>query len=395
MVKHLLLLVLVAGCKLTETLETTLGDPVVQVEAVIDPTRDRQFGVRVQRSQPGSDTLTTGIAGAVVTLTDLDPRGCSQPTVLLHDGGAGLYVFLDDWCRLGAGDRVSLRVVTPDGVVVTGMTRIPGIRSVQVRAGATSTQVPLGRLSMDRTRDSIHINADLTETHALQIEALRGSTNESATLRFVSDTLSLDVAGDLVDPFDERTVFRAGCYYELTVAAVDTNYWDFTRSIANPLTGQGFINHLTGGIGVFGSVVPVTYELRVTAPQIDPREGVYRLTGQVRRDSVDVTWDVYRDALSATRIRAFVDGHWGSQSVRTSANGSFTGEVFRGTIFYSVGEGPVAPTPQAFDPGPAFTFIGTRAAPGTPFPVEVRIAGLNPPPADTVMAVQVSGPKGP
>jgi hypothetical protein len=204
--------------------------------------------------------------------------------------------------------------------------------------------------------------------------------------------LSLDIAGDLVDPFDERTIFRAGCYYQLTVAAVDTNYWDFTRSIANPLTGQGFINHLSGGIGVFGSIAPVTYELRVTAPQLDPREGIYRMTGRVGGVPVDLTWDVYRDALSATRIRAFVDGHWDLDSVRTSANGSFTGDVFRGTIFSEAifPEGPLIGLPS-----PAYTLIGTRAAPGTPFPVAVRLVRPNPPAPDTLMAVQLSGPPGP
>ena len=71
------------------------------------------------------------------------------------------------------------------------------------------------------------------------------------------------------------------------MAALDTNYFDFTRSITNPLTGRGFINHLSGGIGVFGSIAPVTYELRVTAPQTDAREGIYRFTGNVAGSFVD------------------------------------------------------------------------------------------------------------
>src|SRR5262245_33622813 len=180
MVKRLALTLFVAGCKLTDTLEVTLGDPVVQVEAVIDPAQITQV-VFVERSQAGTEM--TPITGASVTLTDLDPRGCTQATARLTDLGDGGYFVADtDWCPLGAGDRVSLRVVTPDGVVVTGTTRIPGIRSVQVRAGATLAQVPLGRVSMDRTRDSIHVDADLSETHAIQIEAIRTTTGESAKI---------------------------------------------------------------------------------------------------------------------------------------------------------------------------------------------------------------------
>lgn len=379
MVRRALFLLVLAGCKLTETLEVPAGDPVVQIQAVIDPTRTVQRVV-VQRSQPGTET--TGIIGATVTLTDLDPRGCAMPTVRLEDAGTGLYS-VTGWCPLAAGDRVALHVTTREGAVVTGTTRIPGIRSVTVRAGTTSASASSARLAMDRTRDSIYVAADLNLTHAMQIEAVRSTTNEDATLRFVSDTLSLGIAGDLVDPFDDRTIFRAGCYYQLTVAALDTNYFDFTRSIANPLTGQGFINHLSGGIGVFGSVVPTTYELRVVAPQMDPREGVYRLTGRVAGVAVDVKWDVYRDALSATRIRAFVDGQWGPDVLRTSANGSFTGDVFRGTLFS-----------QGSSPSPAYTLIGSRTAFGTPFAVVVRPATPAPTRADTVTAVQLSGPAG-
>ena len=385
MVKRVLVLVVLAGCKFTDTLQLGPGDPVVQVQAVLDPTRSSQT-VHVQRSQSGAPT--TDVSGATVTLTDLEPRGCATAVVQLVEVASGVYR-VTNWCPLAAGDRVSLRVTTPEGAVITGTTRIPGIRGIVVHAGATSALLPAARLAMDRTRDSLYVTADVSLTHAMQVEAVRTTTGETPTLSFVSDTLSVSIPGDLEDPFDDRTIFRAGCYYQLTVAALDTNYFDFSRSITNPLTGQGFINHLAGGVGVFGSIAPQTYELRVTAPQIDPREGVYRFTGQVGGAPIDVTWDVYRDFLSETRIRAFVDGHWGGDSVRTSANGSFTGDLFRGTIYSAT------VTPPATGPSPAYTLSGTRTAPGTPFPVAVRPASPAPPRADTVMVVQTSSPGGP
>jgi hypothetical protein len=379
-VKGALLLVVLAGCRLSDTLALLPGDPIVQVEAVLDPTRGVQT-VLVQRSQSG--VPTTGIFGAAVTLTDLDPRGCATPAVQLVETSSGVYQTTEA-CPLAPGDRVALHVSTGEGAIVTGITRIPGIRAITVRAGATSALFPPAQLVMDRTRDSVRVSVDLSLTHAIQIEAVRTTTGEDATLRFVSDTPSAGIPGDLVDPFDERTIFRAGCYYELTVAALDTNYFDFTRSITNPLTGRGFINHLSGGVGVFGSIAPATYELRVTAPQTDAREGVYRFTGEVAGSAVGVTWDVYRDALSATRIRAFVDGRWAGDSVRTSANGNFTGDLFRGTMFNS---------PAAGRPTVRYTLVGTRAAPGTPFPVTVRSTATGS--VDTVTAVQISGPGGP
>jgi len=378
MVRPALLLVALVGCRLSDKLALAPGDPVVQVESVLDPSRSTQT-VLVQRSQPG--VPSESVSGAIVTLTDLDPRGCATPAVQLVETASGVYS-VSDWCPLGAGDRITLRVTTPDGAVIAGMTRIPGFRGIVVSAGATSAQLAPARLAIDRTRDSVHVAADVSVSHAIQVEAIRTTTGETATLRFVSDTLSVVIPGDLVDPFDERTILRAGCYYQLTVAALDTNYYDFTRSITNPLTGQGFINHLSGGIGVFGSLVPLSYELRVTAPQMDPREGKYHFTGRVGGAVVDVVWDVYRDALSATRIRAFVDGRWAGDSVRTSANGSFTDEVFRGSIF----------TP-AVSPGPAYTLQGTRPALGIPFSVAVRTSASGR--MDTVTVVQVSGPSGP
>ena len=379
MVKRALLLTALAGCRLTDVLVLPPGDPVVQVQAVLDPTRTLQT-VLVQRSQSGEPT--TDVSGASVTLTDLDPRGCAAPAVQLVETSSGVYQ-TTSLCPLAPGDRVELRVSTRDGAIIAGTTRIPGIRGINVRAGATSALFPPAEITMDRTRDSVRVSVDFSASDAMQIEAVRTTTGEGATLRFVSDTSSTGIPGNLVDPFDERTIFRAGCYYELTVAALDTNYFDFTRSITNPLTGRGFINHLSGGIGVFGSIAPVTYELRVTAPQTDPREGVYRFTGEVAGSSVDVTWDVYRDALSATRIRAFVDGRWVGDSVRTSANGFFTGDMFRGTMFSSPDAGP---------PTVSHVLVGTRAAPGTPFPVTVRSTTTGS--VDTVTALQISGPGG-
>jgi hypothetical protein len=140
---------------------------------------------------------------------------------------------------------------------------------------------------------------------------------------------------------------------------------------------------------VLGSEAPLTYELRVTAPKLDPREGEYHLTGQVGGAAVDVTWDVYRDPLASgptfgqgDGFFAFVDGQWVGGMVRTSANGSFAGTSWMGEMF-----GPTSTD----TPNPAFFLSGTRAAPGTPFRVIVAPA-RNISQVDTLMAVQISGP---
>jgi len=383
-----------AACTLREVVTAPPGSPVLVVEGVLSAVGTTQ-SVLVQQSQEGDTTV--GVSFAAVEMTDLDPHGCATPTVALVEVSAavnpnvpaGTYQ-TTSFCPLAPGDQVALRVATADGRVATGATMIPGIRPITVRVGSTTASFPGESLPMDRTRDSLSVSVALTFARALQLEAVRTTAGEDASLNVITDTTSLTLPGNLATPGDDgRTVLRAGAYYVLTVAAMDTNYYDFVRSSTNPLTGRGFLNHLTGAVGVFGSEAPLTYELRVTAPQLDPREGVYRLTGSVRGVPVNVTWDVYRDALvSDTTVSAgdgfcaFVDGQWVGGAVHTSANGTFAGTTWMGTMF-----GPTA----APIPKPTYLLSGTRAAQGVAFPVTVSPAGA-PETVDTLTALQVSGP---
>ena len=66
-------------------------------------------------------------------------------------------------------------------------------------------------------------------------------------------------SGDFRD--DSGLLIQAGAF--TAVLTVDSNYFDFVRSGSDPITGRGFLNHLEGGIGVFGSVAPYRYTLRV------------------------------------------------------------------------------------------------------------------------------------
>jgi len=387
------LLACVAGCKLQDVVSAPPGAPVLVVESVLSAIGTVQT-VLVQQSQTGDTTI--GVSGAAVQMTDLDPRGCATPSVQLTElalavpgARSGTYR-TTNFCPLALGDRVTLRVTTSDGRVVTGSTRIPSIRALAVRVGDTTVSAPPASLPMDRTRDSISVSVALSGARALLMEAVRTTTGEDPSISFATDTTSVTIPGNLVDFMgDGRTLFRAGAYYALTVAAMDTAYYDFVRSSTNPLTGRGFINHLTGGIGVFGSEAPLTYELRVTAPQLDPREGRYHLTGTVGGVAVDVTWDVYRDPLltgstfgQGDGFCAFVDGQWVGGAVHTSANGSFPGTTWRGRMFEPTGTDAANLT---------FLLSGTRTAPGTPFPVLVAPA-RNAAQVDTLTAVQISGP---
>jgi hypothetical protein len=320
----------------------------------------------------------------MVRLIEANP---SDPEV----SGPGIYV-TESMCALRAGDRVALRIETPEGKVVTGTTRIPGARSVTVTGGPPASFVyPDGTIPLDRTRDSIRISADPVFARAMQVEAVRNDVGVSTTFRLTVDTMGMVIAGDLVDPFDGdgRTVFRAGAYYLLTVALTDTNYYDFTRSGSDPFTGRGFINHLTGAVGVFGSVATTTYKLWVVAPMTDPREGLYSISGQLAGQNLNVSWELYRDALSFSGdgFSGFVSGRLpGGGMFSTSADAMMGAGQFVGAI--RVALDPLVPTQHVN----VLVFSGQRAPRGQPFDLQVTYSQDGTLFAGTLRAVQITGP---
>jgi len=121
-------------------------------------------------------------------------------------------------------------------------------------------------LDLDRLRDTIRIGVDPIFARALQVEVRRRDDPDSLKVYLFTDTLGVALPGDLFNPFEGdsgRPVFEVGREYVLAVALADSNYYDFVRSRSDPFTGRGFLNHLDGGIGVFGSVATYRYYLRV------------------------------------------------------------------------------------------------------------------------------------
>ena len=271
------LAILLSACELTEV-TIAEGDPRVIVQAVLSAGADEQF-VIVERSLTGevpanwtADAVPPGeprlpITGATVTLVHEGPSSCAVPTDTLtqREAGSGVYV-TSTFCALEPQDRVRLTVVTPDGDVVTGTTTVPGARSVSVRLATDSASAVGQVLELDRQRDTIRVGIDAILARAMQLEVRWRDDPDEVAVFLVSDSLGLALPGDLFNPFEGdsgKPVFEVGVEYSLTVAVTDTNYYDFVRSRSDPFTGRGFLNHLEGGIGVFGSVAAYTYYLRV------------------------------------------------------------------------------------------------------------------------------------
>jgi hypothetical protein len=74
--------------------------------------------------------------------------------------------------------------------------------------------------------------------------------------RFFADTsvalagTALTIAGDMV--------FPPGDDVDIIVNAVDANYYDYYRAQSDPFAGPPPA-HLTGAVGVFGSIAPVLF----------------------------------------------------------------------------------------------------------------------------------------
>jgi hypothetical protein len=157
------------------------------------------------------------------------------------------------------------------------------------------------------------------------------------------DTTAFRLPAQVVNTFvigDEDDVFRAGRDYVVSVALTDQNYFDYSRSRNNTFTGRGFINRLTGGIGIFGSLVASSTHMKAIGNIDDPREGSYTLTGTFGDDvTVYLRWDLYLAIESdSAEFSAFVDGNWLFGNVRTSVDGYLAGNDFTGVLVDTVGE---------------------------------------------------------
>lgn len=398
------LLPLFSACELTEV-TVAPGKRVVVVQGVISRTAPKQFvvveysqtgevltGYSYPRIPPGNPKIP--IRGASVTIEHAGSLACAgrvdtlleRPPMDTLLKASGTYV--GPVCTPEPGERLLLRVETPAGEVVTGATTVPGASAREVAVGALPAQVGDDTLGFDRERDTLRIGVTPVSGRGLQLEVRRVPDYSDLAIFAFTDTMGIRFPGNLVNPFegsDGESIFRAGRYYVLAVALTDTSYYDFLRSRSDPFTGRGFINHLTGGIGVFGSVETVSYLLRVVAPVDDPREGVYRLTGVVDTVNVDVTLELYLDEVERDQFSAFVRGAWLGGAANLSGDGSFdpTGEL----RFYFNVSAPDTLT------GGSYVLRGTPKSGGTPFPLELRgfIPGQRDALVDTLTAQQISG----
>jgi hypothetical protein len=187
------------------------------------------------------------VLGASVSIVTPSGRELAATEDRFDDTSGGIYgqyrVSLDRYGEsLVPGSIYTLHITTSIGEVVTGTTTVP--RAAAATPSATET--------FDDNRDTLRLHwpiVDGARSYEVRIQS-----------RYKPYVLFADSAATIAGEarsVDNDPIFAPGSLATVTVSAVDANYYDYYRATTDPFTGAP-ASRLTGGIGVFGSLVPLT-----------------------------------------------------------------------------------------------------------------------------------------
>jgi hypothetical protein len=221
------------------------------------------------------------ISGADVRLlTGTDSVGVAATETRVNGRGTGRYVVSRAQLAVAPGATYRLRIRTTDGRVVTGRTVVPGAPGGW-SADAALTKQPL---AFNRDQDSLRLRwsgAAGARTYAVRVETPYGPW------ALFSDSTSFTLSGGLRNFLAAGlpNVFLPGFAQQLSVTAVDQNFYDYNRSGNDPFGGTGLISSVTGGLGLFGSLVVIgTYDVATTRTDRAPIDA--RWTGTAANGAV-------------------------------------------------------------------------------------------------------------
>lgn len=243
--------------------------------------------VLLERTRNGSVTFTGG------SVDPLDPVASARGTPesgarmrLTTPAGDTLFAREDAFSRTDGKGAGVYRFALPGGALQrNGVYRL----LVQTRGGDSvlaETSVPSGNPAVnatqrvfDRVRDTAKLQwaaAPGARAYFVRIESPFGPRT------FFTESTSIRLTGGLrnTDATGLPKMFFPGFLQAVTVSAVDSNYYDWYRTHNNSVSGEGVVNRVSGGIGVFGSIVRLLFESwDVTAPQTDPESGAFDFDG--------------------------------------------------------------------------------------------------------------------
>jgi hypothetical protein len=244
-----------------------LIDPVVTDEGIAES------GATVSLTTPGGQTL--------VAREDKEVR---------TDGkGGGVYRFALPGSSVVRSGTYRLTVLTMKGETLTAETSVPE---------GDAAVVPTQRL-FDRVQDTVMLEwpaAPGARSYFVRIETPFGP------MSFFTDSTRVRLTGALRNLNLQALprVFFPGFPQAVTVSAVDSNYYDWYRTHNDAFSGTGLINRVTGGFGVFGSVVRLRFEdFEVTAPQVEPEAGTFRVAPGEQTSALIPTLELYVESRAA------------------------------------------------------------------------------------------------
>jgi hypothetical protein len=237
-----------------------------------------------------------GIAESGASMTLVAPDGsvfvAREDNTTSSDGkGEGIYRFTLAGSALVRNATYRLTVLTTAGEVLTAETSVPdGVPAMTPSSG-----------TLDRTQDTLVLSWPASPTarsYFVRIETPFGPRSfftESTTVRFPGMLRN-------VDRQELPHVFFPGFHQPVTVSAVDSNYYDWYRTHNDVVSGEGLINRVAGGLGVFGSIVRLRFDsVHVTAPRSRPIEGRFEWVGPPLGEfgARYLTFDIYLESPAA------------------------------------------------------------------------------------------------
>jgi hypothetical protein len=303
----LAVMTLCAACEIDRT-AIPRTDPQLALHGVLSATATSQV-VLLERTRSGRVFLVAppfdlgdpvvsdeGIAESGAQMTIVAPDGTAyqarEDNTTRSDGkGQGIYRFAIAGSQLQRNATYHLSVRTTKGELLSAETSVPG--------GAAVVGATLGTL--DRSRDTLTITWPATpgaRSYFVRVDTPFGPRT------FFTESTQVRLPGLLRNTERQELprVFFPGFEQAVTVSAVDSNYYDWYRTHNTELSGDGLIDRVSGGLGVFGSLVRLRFEsLTVTEPQTIPVEGHFELYGSDLETlgSVYLSFDIYVESPAA------------------------------------------------------------------------------------------------
>jgi hypothetical protein len=303
----LLCLTALGGCELDKT-AIPRTQPQLALHGVLSASAATQV-VLLERTRTGRVYLVAppfdlgdpvvsdeGIAETGASMTLIAPDGTTyvareDNTTRIDGKGEGIYRFALSGSQLQRNAIYRLSVRTTAGEVVTAETSVPG--------GTAAMSASLGTL--DREHDTLQLAWPAVagaRSYFIRVETPYGPRS------FFSESTSVRLPGLLrnINQEDLQHVFLPGFTQAVTVSAVDSNYYDWYRTHNDELSGEGLISRVTGGLGVFGSLVRLRFDsVAVVAPRSRPFEGRFDFFG-TQAEALGVryiSFDIYLESPAA------------------------------------------------------------------------------------------------